>query len=150
MKLTEEQKLAIKELYGDDLIGYNKLLDVIRKRINSIPKIFDKDGYINYTIEEVEKMFNNPNKIEWEDKKNDILLTDKKRISRIISVFGSLKSSINELKHIESLDVIKDEIEQTTNCVRRRYNLLKIDKEIHQIEQKIKELEQLKESISQD
>lgn len=146
MELTERQKQSIEELYGEDKEGLFTILNVIRKR-KSIPKIFDKNGYINYTIEEVEKLFNHPNRLyRWKNEKKQELYSDRDYLETITKYFFKIKEEIKKIKRIENLEVVNDELEFTSKAVKRRFKLI-VDREIVSIDNRIHHLNKLKEKI---
>lgn len=146
MQLTEQQKKSIEELYGEDKEGLFTILNIIRKR-KSIPKIFDRNGYINYTIEEVERKFNRPNRpFYWKDKGRGELYSDFDYLEEITKYFKKIKEEIKGIRRVENLDVVKDELELTSKAIKRRFKLI-VDREIISIDNRINSLNRLKQQI---
>lgn len=132
MRLTEKQIQEVKDLYGDNMDGADIALEILKKRSN-VPKLFDKNGYINWTIEEFEKMIMFP--------KSKMRFTeDGVLVSEIINLFKSANEKIKEIHNVSSLDVVKYQLRFCENAVNRRFGKIK-DRNIKLLQKEIEYLQ---------
>lgn len=134
MKLNDKQIQEIKLLYGDNVDAADIALDILRKKKNR-PGVFDKDDFINHTVEEFEKLIQLPRiyrRIPDED-------YDPKKT--ILEATLTIKKYVKYTKY-STLELVENEIRLIKETINRRYKKLsgmmvrKIDKEIEGLERR--------------
>lgn len=105
-------------------------------------KLFDKDGNINYTIEEFEQWLNFPFK-------NREYKADSEHLEKINNYFKEIKQLVRQLRKYGSLEIVQTEAELLSNSIKRRSNRL-IDSEIKHVDNTIEHLQNRKQELEQD
>lgn len=105
-------------------------------------KLFDKNGNINYTVEEFEQWLNYPFK-------DIVYKADIEYLEPINQHFQQIKELIRKLKKYDSLEMVSNEIELLSKSVKRRSRRL-IDVEIKRIDKSIDYLQQKKQQLEQE
>lgn len=139
MNLTEQQIKSIYLLYGEAKDDADYIIDILKHRKGNV-QLFDKNGYINYTIEEFEKKLNNPLS-DKEYKKDSVYITE------ITEHFTQIKQLVRKLNHRSSLDFVFRDIAMLENSLARRTKrlnereVINIDYEIEYLKSKLQSLE---------
>lgn len=141
MKLTDENIASIKQLYGEDFDAADKVIDLLRKK-KGVVKIFNKQGGIDYTVEEVEAKLNRPNKTRVSTPDNEIL-------DKISKHFTEIKNLIKQIKRTDKFNFVRNEITFVNMSITRRYNTL-LEREIQLTDKEIKQLQEKREQLERD
>lgn len=141
MKLTDENIASIKQLYGEDFDAADKVIDLLRKK-KGVVKIFNKQGGIDYTVEEVEEKLNKPNKTRVATPDNEIL-------DKISKHFTEIKNLIKQIKRTDKFNFVRNEITFVNMSITRRYNTL-LEREIQLTDKEIKQLQEKREQLERD
>lgn len=133
MKLNDKQIQEIKLLYGDNVDAADIALDIIRKKKN-LPGVFDKDDFINHTVEEFEKLIQLPKVYKYIPEEYNPKKT-------ILEATKTIKECVKTAKY-STLELVETEIRFIKETINRRYKKLSgmmvknIDKEIEGLEKR--------------
>lgn len=128
------------KVFKDDTSMRKKTVEVLEKEVER--SLFDKNGNINYTIEEFEEWLNFPFK-------DRVYKADSEHLEKINNYFKEIKQLVKQLRKYGSLEVVQTEVELISNTIKRRSDKL-IDSEIKHIDSIIEYLQSKKQQLEQD
>lgn len=139
MVLTQQQVEAIRNLYGEDNSGAERTLELINRKRGAL-KIFNEDGSVNISKEELEKKLNKPSKQPKQVVSSDEIA------SQVINLLNQTKSEIRKLKDLKEYNTIELTIKQVYGGLKKKREELK-DLEIARIDKEIGDLQELKSKL---
>lgn len=139
MTLTQSQIEGIKSLYGEDVAGAEKAIETIKNK-RGILRIFNEDGSVNISKEEIEKKLNKKPKISIPKVSSDELNAN------ILDLLKQTKGEVRKLKNLGNYETIKSEIKKLYHVLENRKKEL-LDSEIESIDKEIEALQQRKEQF---
>lgn len=139
MNITKPQIDGIKNLYGEDTNGAEKTLELIKNKRGAL-KIFNEDGSVNISKEELEKKLNKPSKQPKQVVSSDEIA------SQVLNLLNQTKNEIRKLKDLKEYNNIELAIKQVYGTLKKRRENLK-DMEIARIDKEIEELQELKSQL---
>lgn len=135
MLLTKSQAEQIKSLYGEDTESAQRTLEQLCSK-KGVLRIFNEDGTLKITKEELEKKLNKPTK-----KKKSLHDLDFQRDNQeFIHSMNQVITYIKNLKSLEYYDRIKDGLLVARVELQKKKQSLK-QKEIERINEEIKSLQ---------
>lgn len=142
MQLTSENIGSIRQLYGEDRDGAERALELLKNK-RGVLKIFNEDGSVNVSKEELEKKLNKPSKVKLPKDGHDDRLED------ILHLMKEVVGSIRMLKDLSGYYLIKNEITNIEKALLKRKDDL-LEDEIRRIDIEIDNLERRKDKLLSD
>lgn len=141
MVLTVSQGDGIKALYGEDVAGAERALKILSNK-RGVLRIFNEDGSVNISKEELEKKLNKQPK----QSKPRVKVSSDELVQNIVSKLMEVKSDIKKLTDLKEYGKINHSFKVAYEELKNRKVALKdievkrLQSEIEKIQDKIKEL----------
>lgn len=141
MVLTVSQGDGIKALYGEDVAGAERALQLLSNK-RGVLRIFNEDGSVNISKEELEKKLNKQPK----QSKPRVKVSSDELVQNIVSKLMEVKSDIKRLPDLKEYGKINHSFKVAYDELKNRKVALKdievkrLQSEIEKIQDRIKEL----------
>lgn len=136
MVITKTQYEGIQALYGDDSNGFKQTIQKISEK-RGVLKIFNEDGSLNLSREELEKKLNRP------ARKSTTTPTNKPNVCMLLKQAIHQISKMNDLSDYEYIIV---SLKEAYDVLKRKKEELR-EIEISRIENEIRELQEKKSRL---
>ena len=133
MKLTDQQKQGIRNLYGDDSTGATSAIEKVESKKGKF-RFFNEDGSVNVSKEDFEKKIN-------KESKPSVKVSSDEAVESIVVKIDEAKAEIKKLKDLKGYNTIKGALKSAYGALNGRRNALR-DEEIARLKEEIAEREE--------
>lgn len=141
MKLTDQQKQGIRNLYGDDSAGATSAIEKVESKKGKF-RFFNEDGSVNVSREDFEKKIN-------KESKPSVKVSSDEVTTAIIEKLNEARTEIRRMKDLKDYTKINTAFKNAYDELKGKKDSLK-QAEIERIDAEIAELQERKRKLTEE